>query len=65
MVNDRAAKRQIKRTELERLENEMVRGKSSASAKKRPSAAKDRMMKGARNACGPRNQRGDWRWGGA
>lgn len=65
MVNNRATKRQIKQTELERLENEMVRDKSSAPAKKRPSAAKERMMKGARNACGPRNQRGDWRWGGA
>ena len=50
MVNDRAAKRQIKRTELKRLENEMVRGKSSASAKTRPSAAKDDI---AHSPCSP------------
>jgi len=60
---DKTRKPAIKQTELQRLQNELVGGAAADKAKKAPSAAKTRMMKGARNACGPLNGR-DWRWGG-
>ncbi|HBT41604.1 MAG TPA: hypothetical protein DIW51_13550 [Rhodospirillaceae bacterium] len=63
MDQDKTRKPAIKQTELQRLQNEMVGGAAADKAKKAPSAAKARMMKGARNACGPLNGR-DWRWGG-
>lgn len=63
MDQKKASKPAIRKTELQRLQNELVGGKASDKAKKRPSAAKSRMMEGARNACGPLNSRGDWRWG--
>jgi hypothetical protein len=59
----KASKPVIRQTELQRLQNELVGGKASETAEKSPSTAKARMMKGARNACGPLNTR-DWRWGG-
>jgi len=58
---DKTRKPAIKQTELQRLQNELVGGAAADKAKKAPSAAKARMMKGARNACGPLNGR-DWRW---
>jgi hypothetical protein len=65
MVKDKAEKRTIRKTELERLQNEVVGGrKASGKAKAAVSGAKERMMKGARNACGPFNKR-DWRWAGS
>ena len=63
MEQEKASKPAIRQTELQRLQNELVDGKASGTAKKPPSDAKARMMKGARNACGPLNSRGDWRWG--
>lgn len=63
MDQDKTRKPAIRQTELQRLQNEMVGGAAADKAKKAPSAAKARMMKGARNACGPLNGR-DWRWGG-
>ena len=63
-MTDKAPNKPIKQTELERLQNELVGGtRASDKAKKRTSDAKARMMKGARNACGPFNAR-DWRWAG-
>jgi|TARA_R110002124_G_scaffold61962_4_gene169516 hypothetical protein len=59
---EKTRKPAIKQTELQRLQNEIVGGTTADKAKKAPSAAKARMMKGARNACGPLNGR-DWRWG--
>lgn len=61
MDQDKTRKPAIKQTELQRLQNELVGGAAADKAKKAPSAAKTRMMKGARNACGPLNGR-DWRW---
>lgn len=63
MDQEKASKPAIRKTELQRLQNEMVGGKASKKAKKPASAAKVRMMEGARNACGPLNSRRDWRWG--
>lgn len=63
MDQEKTRKPAIKQTELQRLQNEMVGGAAADKSKKTPSAAKARMMKGARNACGPLNGR-DWRWGG-
>ena len=63
MEQEKTRKPAIKQTELQRLQNELVGGTASDKAKAGPSAAKARMMKGARNACGPLNGR-DWRWGG-
>ena len=61
MDQEKTRKPAINQTELQRLQNEMVGGAAADKAKKAPSAAKARMMKGARNACGPLNGR-DWRW---
>jgi len=64
-VKEKAPKKAIKQTELERLQNELVGGpKAAGKSKKRTSDAKVRMMKGARNASGPINARSDWRWAG-
>ena len=66
MEQDKSRKPAIKQTELQRLQNELVAGpkKASGQDKKPASGAKTRMMKGARNACGPFNGR-DWRWAGS
>ncbi|MAN79419.1 MAG: hypothetical protein CMM77_09645 [Rhodospirillaceae bacterium] len=64
MDQEKASKPVIRKTELQRLQNELVGGKASKKAKKPSSAAKVRMMEGARNACGPLNSCRDWRWGG-
>ena len=63
-MTEKVQKKAIKQTELQRLQNEIVGGPAKKSgAKPAVSAAKERMMKGARNACGPFNRR-DWRWAG-
>lgn len=63
-MKDKTQKPAIKQTEMQRLQNQLVGGASDGSGSTKPaSGAKARMMKGARNACGPLNRR-DWRWAG-